>query len=174
MKELLAVGLVTRAHGVKGEVAVRPLTEVESRFQPGSILLLGPAGERVLTVGSVRGPHHGRLLVRFREVSGRDEADALRGQPLLVDSRKSPPLRESDRFWVHEIVGLEVRTDDGRSLGRVREVLHNAANDVWVVEGDRREVLIPAVREVVTSVDVAGGHVVIRDVLGLLGDAEEA
>ena len=65
-------------------------------------------------------------------------------------------------------------TDDGRSLGRVREVLHNAANDVWVVQGDRGEVLVPAVREVVASVDVAGGHVVIRDGLGLLGDAEEA
>jgi 16S rRNA processing protein RimM len=172
--ELLAVGLVARAHGVKGEVAVRPLTEVESRFQPGSVLLLGPGGERVLTVGSVRGPHHGRLLVRFREVSGRDEAEALRGQALLIDSRESPPLSEADRFWVHEIVGLEVRTDDGRSLGRVREVLHTAANDVWVVEGDGGEVLVPAVREVVASVDVGAGHVVIRDVAGLLGDAEEA
>ena len=174
MKELLAVGLITRAHGVKGEVAVRPLTEVESRFEPGSVLRLGPGGERALTVGSVRGPHHGRLLVRFREVSGRDEAESLRGQPLLVDSRESPLLPDPDRFWVHEIVGLEVRTDDGRSLGRVREVLHNAANDVWVVQGDRGEVLVPAVREVVASVDVAGGHVVIRDGLGLLGDAEEA
>ena len=174
MSELLAVGLVTRAHGVKGEVAVRPLTEVESRFQPGSILRLGPGGDRVLTVGSVRGPHHGRLLVQFREVSGRDEAESLRGQTLLVDSRESPPLSEEDRFWVHEIVGLEVRTDDGRPLGRVREILHTAANDVWVVEGDRGEVLIPAVREVVTSVDLAGGHVVITDVVGLLGDAGEA
>lgn len=174
MKELLAVGLVTRAHGVKGEVAVRPLTEVESRFQPGSVLLLGPTGDRVLTVGTVRGPHHGRLLVRFREVSGRDEAESLRGQPLLVDSSQTPPLSEADRFWVHEVVGLEVRTDDGRPLGRVREVLHNAANDVWVVEGDRGQVLIPAVRQVVTSVDVAGGQVVITDVVGLLGDAEEA
>jgi 16S rRNA processing protein RimM len=174
VKELLAVGLVTRAHGVKGEVAVRPLTEVESRFQPGSVLLLGPGGERVLTVGSVRGLHHGRLLVRFREVSGRDEAEALRGQALLVDSRESPPLSEPDRFWVHQIVGLEVRTEDGRPLGRVREVLHSAANDVWVVEGDRGEVLVPAVREVVSSVDVTGGQVVIRDVAGLLGEAEEA
>ena len=174
MNELLAVGLVTRAHGVKGEVAVRSLTEVESRFRPGSVLRVGPGGERVLTVGSVRGPHHGRLLVRFREVSGRDEAEALRGLPLLVESDETPPLSEADRFWVHEIVGLEVRTDDGRLLGRVREVLHNAANDVWVVEGDRGEVLIPALRDVVTSVDVAGGHVVIRDAVGFLGDADEA
>jgi 16S rRNA processing protein RimM len=172
--ELLAVGLVTRAHGVKSEVAVRPLTEVESRFQPGAVLLLGPDGDRVLTVGTVRGPHHGKLLIHFREVSGRDEAESLRGQPLLIDARESPPLSEPDRYWVHEIVGLEVRTDDGRPLGRVREVLHNAANDVWVVEGDGGDVLIPAVREVVTSVDVAGGHVVIRDTVGLLGEAEGA
>jgi 16S rRNA processing protein RimM len=174
VNELLAVGLVTRAHGVKGEVAVRPLTEVHSRFQPGSVLRVGLAGQRTLTVGSVRGPHHARLLVSFREISGRDQAEALRGQVLLVDSDESPPLPEADRFWVHEIVGLEVRTAEGRSLGRVREVLHNPANDVWVVEGDRGEVLLPAIREVVSAVDVAGGHVVITTVDGLLGEADEA
>lgn len=174
MNELLAVGLITRAHGVKGEVAVRTLTEVESRFQPGSVLLLGPGGERPLTVGSVRGPHHGRLLVRFREVGGRDEAEAIRGHVLLVDSGQAPTLSESDRFWVHQVVGLEVRTEDGRSIGRVREVLHSPANDVWVVDGAGGEILVPAVREVVAEVDLPGALVVIREVPGLLDQAEEA
>jgi 16S rRNA processing protein RimM len=174
VKDLLAVGLITRAHGVRGEVAVRPLTEVESRFQPGSLLLLGPEGERRMTVGSVRGPHHGRLLVRFREVGGREEAEAIRGQVLLVDSRETPAIHEADRFWVHQVVGLEVRTEDGGLLGRVREVLHNPANDVWVVEGVRGEILLPAIREVVAGVDLAGGRVVIRKVPGLLEETGEA
>jgi 16S rRNA processing protein RimM len=174
VNELLAVGLITRAHGVKGEVAVRPLTEVESRFRPGSVLLLGPGGDRPLTVGSVRGPHHGRLLVRFREVEGREEAEEIRGQVLLIDSQDSPSLEETDRFWVHQVVGLEVRTEEGRSLGRVREVLHNPANDVWVVEGESDEILIPAVREVVSDVDIPGGRVVIKRLPGLFEEAEEA
>jgi 16S rRNA processing protein RimM len=174
VKELLAVGLITRAHGVKGEVAVRPLTEIESRFQPGSVLLLGPEGQRELTVGSVRGPHHGRLLVRFREVEDRGEAEAIRGQVLLIDSRQTPALSEADRFWVHQVVGLEVMTDDGRSLGRVREVLHNPANDIWVVEGEGGDILIPALREVVGAVDIPGGRIVIREVPGLLDQPEDA
>jgi 16S rRNA processing protein RimM len=173
VSELLAVGLITRAHGVKGEVAIRPLTEVESRFRQGSVLLLGPEGDRRLTVGSVRGPHHGRLLVRFREVGGRDEAEAIRGKVLLIDSREAPPIREADRFWVHQVVGLEVLTEEGSSLGRVREVLHNPANDVWVVDGASGEILIPAVREVVAAVEVSGGRVVIRKVPGLLDGVEQ-
>jgi 16S rRNA processing protein RimM len=171
--ELLAVGLITRAHGVKGEVAVRPLTEVESRFQPGSVLLLGPDGRREVTVDSVRGPHHGRLLVRFREVGDRGDAEAIRGQVLLVDSAQAPPLSEADRFWVHQVVGLEVSTDDGRSLGRVREVLHNQANDIWVVEGEGGDLLVPALRQVVAAVDLPGGRIVIKEIPGLLDDPME-
>jgi 16S rRNA processing protein RimM len=174
VKELLAVGLITRAHGVKGEVAVRPLTEVESRFQPGSVLLLGPEGQRELTVGSVRGPHHGRLLVRFRGVEDRGEAEAIRGQVLLIDSGQTPALSEPDRFWVHEVVGLEVMTDDGRSLGRVRDVLHNSANDIWVVESERGDILVPALRDVVAAVDIPSRRIVIREVPGLLDQPEDA
>jgi 16S rRNA processing protein RimM len=174
VSELLAVGLISRAHGVKGEVAVRPLTEVESRFQPGSILLLGPGGDRTVTVDAVRGPHHGRLLVRFKEVDGREEAEAIRGRVLLIDAQDAPPLHEADRFWVHEVVGLDVRTEEGRSLGRVREVLHNPANDVWVVTGASGEILIPAIREVVATVDLPGRRVVIRPLPGLIAEAEEA
>lgn len=170
----MAVGLVTRAHGVKGEVAVQPLTEVESRFRPGSVLLLGPAGERTLTVGSVRGPHRGRLLVGFREVREREHAERLQGKVLVIHPEEVPPITEEGRFWVHQLVGLEVETEDGRSLGRLREVLHNPANDIWVVQGDGEEVLIPAVSEVVTEVDVPGGRVVVREVPGLTGGRGEA
>jgi 16S rRNA processing protein RimM len=113
-------------------------------------------------------------LVRFREVEGREEAEEIRGQVLLIDSQDSPSLEETDRFWVHQVVGLEVRTEEGRSLGRVREVLHNPANDVWVVEGESDEILIPAVREVVSDVDIPGGRVVIKRLPGLFEEAEEA
>lgn len=166
--ELLAVGRVTRTHGVRGEVAVQPLSEVESRFQRGSVLLLGPAGDRRLTVREARSHGH-RLLVRFEEVAELGEAESLRGRLLLVRAEDAPPL-PADRYWVHELVGLEVLTEKGRTLGRIREVLHNPANDVWVVEGDDGEVLIPALQDVIAEVDPMGGRVVIREVPGLLGE----
>ena len=160
----LAVGRVARAHGVRGEVAVEPLTEVAARFEPGSILFCDDALARPLTVEASR-PHGGRVLVAFRGIGDRDAADALRGAYLFVDDTSSPPLGDG-AFWPHHLVGCEVTSEDGTPLGVLTEVLHNPANDVWVVTGDGGEILIPALSEVVRSVDVEGRRIVVRDDTG--------
>jgi len=144
---------------------VQLLTEVPERFEPGAELQLGPDGVRRVVVRSTR-RHHGRLLIRFEGVEDRDAADALRGLLLLADAASSPAPPEGG-FWVHQVVGLEVETEAGRSLGRVREVLHSPANDVWVVEGAGREVLIPALKDVVARVDLDARTAVVREVAGL-------
>jgi 16S rRNA processing protein RimM len=147
---------------------VQPLSEVETRFESGSVLLLGPAGDRHLTVDGSR-PHGHRLLVKFEEVGDRADAESLRGRLLLVREEDAPALPPG-HYWVHEVVGLEVITEAGRSLGRIREVLHNPANDVWLVEGGGREFLVPALRDVVAEVDRESRRAVIREVPGLLGE----
>jgi 16S rRNA processing protein RimM len=157
------VGRITRAHGIRGEVAVQNLTEVASRFESGSKLRLEDG--RALTVSSAR-RHGNRLLVTFEEVPDRSGAEALRGQVLLVRREDTQPPPEG--YWIHQVVGLEVVTEDGRGLGRIAEVIHNPGNDVWVTSDGDREVLIPAVREVVLDVDLEGGRVRIRPIEGLL------
>jgi 16S rRNA processing protein RimM len=159
------VGRIARSHGVGGEVSVQPLSEVGARFEPGSVLRL--EGDRTLTVERSR-PHRDRLLVKFEGIEDRDAADALRGTVLLVGSDEAPPIDEADRFWIHQVVGLEVVTEEGRSLGRIQEVQGNPANDLWVTEGGH---LIPAVREVVVGVDLAEGRVTVRVMPGLLEGA---
>jgi 16S rRNA processing protein RimM len=159
------VGRIARSHGVGGEVSVQPLSEVGARFEPGSILRL--EDDRTLTVERSR-PHRDRLLVKFEGIEDRDAADALRGTVLLVGSDEAPPIEEADRFWIHQVVGLEVVTEEGRSLGRIREVQGNPANDLWVTEVGH---LIPAVREVVVGVDLAEGRVTVRVMPGLLEGA---
>lgn len=156
------MGRITKAHGIRGEVAVHPLTEVPDRFAPGSSVRLEDG--RILTVESAR-PHQRGHLVKFQGVADRDRAEALRGQVLLVPAAESPPLHEEDRFWVHEVVGLEVVTESGRVLGRIREVQANPANDLWVTDGGA---LIPAIRQVVKDVDLRGGRVTIHELPGLL------
>jgi 16S rRNA processing protein RimM len=162
--ELLAVGRITKAHGVRGEVAVMTLSEVGSRFEPGSVLHLEDG--RTLTVSGSR-PHGNRLLVRFEEVADRTRAETLRGEVLLVSSAATPSPPEG-AYWVHQVVGMEVVTEEGRGLGRIAEVLHNPGNDVWVTRDGDREGLIPAVREVVLDVDLEAGRVKIRPIEGLL------
>ncbi|HEX5948178.1 MAG TPA: ribosome maturation factor RimM [Actinomycetota bacterium] len=155
------MGRIAKSHGVGGEVSVRPLSEVASRFEPGSVLRL--EDDRTLTVERSR-PHRDHVLVKFEEVGDRNEADALRGSVLLVNADQAPRIEEADRFWIHQVVGLEVVTEAGRSLGLIREVEGNPANDLWVTEGGA---LIPAVREVVVGVDLAAGRVTIRELPGL-------
>jgi len=161
----VAVGRVTRAHGVHGEVAVLSLTDVAERFEAGSRLSAGEGAGRPLTIISAR-PHRNRLLVRFEEVPDRTAAEALSGSYLFVPGASSPTLSDGE-FWPHQIVGAEVRTESGRSLGRIVEIVRTPANDVWVARGDEGESLIPALRDLVLSVDVAAGRVMVREVPGL-------
>lgn len=163
--QLLAVGRITRAHGIRGEVAVLALSEVPGRFVPGSILRLEDG--RTLTVEKAR-THHRRQLVKFEQVGDRTEAEALRGQVLLVPAADAPPIEEEGRFWVHQVVGLDVVTEDGRTLGRIREVQANPANDLWVTDDGA---VIPAVRQVVRDVDLDRRVVTVHELPGLLDEA---
>jgi 16S rRNA processing protein RimM len=161
----VAVGLITRAHGVEGEVSVRALTELPGRFDPGARLFLTEGDGEPLTVSQSR-PHRDRLLVSFEEVTDRDGAEHLRGRYLFVPAEWAPALPEGE-FWVHQLVGATVRTVGGRTVGRIRDIVHTPANDVWVVGGKQGEMLVPALKDVVEQVDVDAGTVVINEVPGL-------
>ncbi len=162
----VAVGRITRAHGVHGEVAVMPLTEVAERFDPGSRVVLDDDPARVLEVDAVR-PHRDRLLVTFHGVEDRTAAERLAGRYVFVGAEESPELPE-DAFWPHQLVGAEVLTDTGDRLGTLAEVVHTDANDIWVARAeDGSETLVPALKDVVVAVDTAAGRVVVREIPGL-------
>jgi 16S rRNA processing protein RimM len=157
------VGKVTKAHGLRGEVTILVLSEVETRFELGSVLHLEDG--RDLTVAAVR-PDRGRLLVTFEGYDDRTAAESLHGRYLFVPHSDVPDLPEGS-FWPHQLEGCEVVTEAGRQLGVIREVVLGVANDIWVTGPPEAEVLIPALKDVVVSVDVDGRRVVVRDVPGL-------
>lgn len=159
----VAVGKITRAHGVKGEVAVLVLSEVPERFDAGSTLLLEDG--RSLTIEAAR-EDRGRLLVCFRDVSDRAAAESLLGKFLVVPESALPELPEGS-WWPFQLEGCRVLTDTGRRLGVLSEVVPNPANDIWVVVADGEETLVPALKDVVVSVDVSAKRVVVREIPGL-------
>jgi 16S rRNA processing protein RimM len=161
----VAVGKITRAHGVQGAVLVLPLSDIDERFDPGSTLFLGASGERRVTIVERRG-HRDRPLVRFDGVADRTAAETLAGEYLFVDAGETPPLPPGE-FWPHELIGLPVVSASGVALGEVRDVLRTTANDVWVVvDADGRETLVPALKDVVLTVDRDAG-ITVADVPGL-------
>ena len=159
----VVVGVVTTAHGLRGEVAVQNRSDNPDRWRPGGRVLLEDGRE--LTIDHAR-LHGRRMLVKFAGIDDRGHAETLRGANLVVPESWLPPLPDGE-WWSHQVVGCEVLTERGRRLGVVTEVIANPANDLWVTVDDGDETLIPALDDVLIEVDVGGKRIVVRDVPGL-------
>jgi 16S rRNA processing protein RimM len=151
---LLEVGRVVRAHGIRGEVAVKLVTDRTERLTPGAVLVTA-AGERQVVAAR---PHQDGYLVAFTGVSDRSGAERLRG-PLLA-----APLDDPDTLWVHELIGSDVVDLHGAVHGRVAAVEANPASDLLVLDDGR---LVP-LRFVVGT---GGGRVTVDPPAGLLDGA---
>jgi 16S rRNA processing protein RimM len=166
----VSVGLVTRAHGVRGDVAVQSRSDNPDRWVPGAIVYT-PEG-RTLTVRELR-PHGDRLLVTFEEIKDRTAAERLRGTELFVPESWLPQLGPGE-WWPHQIEGCRVVTEAGRELGVIEQVIPNPANDLWVaVDAQGAETLIPALRDLLLEVDVGARAIRVRDVPGLTAPEQE-
>jgi len=150
---LLEVGRVGRAHGLRGEVHVVAVSNVDERFAPGSELVVG---ETPMVVASSRAAGSG-WVVRFEGVDDRNAAEALRGKAVL-----GAPLEADDgELFVHDVIGADVRDRAGARLGRVEAVQANPAHDLLVLDSGA---LIP----IVFVVDAQPGVVVVDVPEGLL------
>jgi 16S rRNA processing protein RimM len=179
----VVVGRIGKAHGIKGEVSVELRTdEPERRFALGAVLATeipkggaphGTGRPSSLTVRATRW-HQSRLLVTFEELADRTQAEAARGLVLLanVDQAESP--EDPDEYYDHQLLGLEVFTTDGVRVGELAEVIHGSAQDLLSIRAaDGREILVPFVAQLVPTVDVPGGRIVVADRPGLLAPAVE-
>jgi 16S rRNA processing protein RimM len=170
----VAVGQISRAHGIRGEVIVVVRTDEPGlRFAPGATLAADPPDRGPLTVAGTRW-HSGRLIVAFEGISDRTAAEGLRGTWLMLDSAQIPSPEDPDEFYDHELIGLGVVTAAGEPVGVVTDVLHHGQDLLVVRREDGRdardsgEVLVPFVGAIVPDVDVAAGRVVIDPPPGLL------
>ena len=109
-------------------------------------------------------PHKKFVLAHLEGVRTRAEAEQLRGKAVLVDAAELPPLDAAEYYW-QDILGMRVVTEDGGNVGTITEIFPTRSNDVYVVREGEREVLIPAIKEVVVSIDTKARTMVIRPLL---------
>jgi 16S rRNA processing protein RimM len=160
----VVVGMVTKVHGLRGEVAVELRSDNPERFAPGADLFTGD-GRRLKVERAHR--HGARLLVSFEGVQDRNGAEALRGASLQVPESWLPELPQGE-YWPFQLEGCAVETESGRSLGTLTDVIPYPANDLWVARDDAgEEILVPAIRDVIVDVDIEAKRIVVRDVPGL-------
>lgn len=149
---LIPVGYARRAHGVGGEVAVRPTTDDPGRWVAGAVLTTDEDPPRTLAVTAVRS-HHDDLLVTFDRIDGRDAAEVLRGVTFHVDAAQRRPLGDGE-YWPDQLVGCAVVSADG-DLGTVSGVEFGAGQDRLVVQtAAGRRVEVPLVGAIVEEIDL--------------------
>ncbi len=166
----IAIGRVTAAHNLHGEVRVELHTDFPERFAKGVKIFIGSDLQET-TVETAR-PHKLMLLVKIAGINNRSDAEQLRGQWLFVHETNAVPL-DDDTFWVHEIIGMKVESDEGEALGQISDVIFTGANDVYVLqgsdsEGNPRELLLPAIGDVIKKVDREEQLMIVHLLPGLL------
>jgi 16S rRNA processing protein RimM len=161
--ERLVVGRIAKAHGIRGEVAVDVVSDEPARFAPGARVL---AGDRTLRITTARA-HGDRLLVRFDDIPDRTAAESLKGLELTIPAEEARALDGDWSFYPHQLVGLAVTDESGNELGTMSRVEESPASDLWVVRSHGRDVLVPAVRDIVIRVDLDAGQIVLRPPAGL-------
>ncbi len=168
---LIPVGKIARTHGVRGLVKILPY---------GESLALQGAGEKVFLAGSLKetpetltivtAKSQGKmLLVQFQDLTNIDEAKGIVGLEVLLPEDRLPPTQD-DEYYHYQLIGLEVVTKQGDRIGVLRGIIETGGNDVYSIDRNGRELLVPAVEGVIADVDLQQNRMVIDPPEGLMDD----
>ena len=169
MEDHFRIGVITRPHGVLGEMKVYPVTDDIKRFKGMKEILMGPPeGQKgELSTVKVEGVRFQKnmVLLKLSGIESPEEARKLSQYQLYVKREDAIPLSDGE-YYVSDLIGLSVLSEKGEKLGILKDVLKTAANDVYVVKGER-EILVPAVKEYVLSIDLPKGEMTVLFVEGM-------
>jgi len=165
---MLRLGRIIGAHGLKGALRFRPDNPDSETIAKGSRIQLDLNGNaREYEVAGITSLGRGVRRLELVGVADANAAEALTSATVLIDETGLPAAKPGE-FYYHEILGCEVFLEDGTRLGLIEEVFSAGANDVLVVRGGGREVLVPVIADVVKSMDIPAGRMTIVAVPGLL------
>ena len=166
MKDYLQVGAITSTHGLRGEVKVFPTTDDPGRYDDLEQVWADMGREmKPLTVERVK-YFKQFVIVKFRGLDTIEAVEPYVKKELYVTRADAVSLEENE-YFIADLIGMEVLDEEGSSLGRISQVLSTGANDVYVVTGGEREILIPAISQCILEVDVAGGSMRVHLLEGL-------
>ena len=169
MDNWFEIGIITKPQGIAGELRILPTTDDPERFallDEVHVRPKAPGAAQAFKIISAR-PHKGMILLKLAGVSDRNAAEKLVGGTLIIPPERAIRL-DSDEYFIRDLVGLKVETEDGQALGAVTDVFPTGANDVYVVRGeDGESFMIPAIKDVVLAVSVPEGKMTVRLLEGL-------
>ena len=167
----LILGEILRPHGIRGEMRMRILTDYPERLiNELKTIYLGDNPDSMVDEYAIKSArfHKEYLLITLTDIEDRNEAEALRGKKIMINIENAVPLREGE-FYLYQLMGLSVQTEEGIHLGDIRDVIETGANDVYLVKGGQfGELLLPAHEETIISIDFEAKMVTMSLPEGLL------
>lgn len=164
----MALGRVVSTHGVRGELRLLPYASPCQTLRPG-LTVWGQSKHspgRLYTIAGIRA-HEPVLLVKLQGIDSLTQARELRDAVVSVEEHLLAPLHDSE-FYYYQVIGLKVRTLSGKHVGTITQVFFSGEHDVWIVRQGKEEYLIPVTEEIVRTIDIPGGQVLIEPLEGLL------
>lgn len=168
MEQLLQVGVISSTHGVRGEVKVFPTTDDVKRFKRLKQVILDTGREHKLL--EIEGVKFFKqfVILKFKGIDNINDIEKYKGKSLLVDRANAVRLRKNE-YFIADMIGLTVYTEDGEEFGTLRDVLETGANDVYIIDSLKHgEVLVPAIKQCILDVDIENGQMTIHLMEGLV------
>ena len=166
MEDLPQVGGITTTHGIRGEVKVFPTTDDPHRFEVLPSILLD-TGKELCELEIQRVKYFKQFVIlKFKDVDDIYDIEPYKGKSLYVTRDMAVPLKENE-YYIGDLIGMEVFLEDGSYFGTLKDVMETGANDVYIVQTEDREVLIPAIKDCILKVDVEDNKMTIHLLKGL-------
>jgi 16S rRNA processing protein RimM len=170
---LITVGRILRPHGIRGEVKVVPSTDWPERYNELSSLCLAlPDGEKKWIKIEQVSVQQNSVILKLSGFENRSQADTLRSIEIYVREKELPSLPEG-HYYIHDLVGMIVKTVLGKKIGSVVDMIQMPAQDIYVVDADGKEIMIPAVKEFVKRIDMQKKEIWIDPIEGLIDSDED-
>lgn len=163
--ETLRFGQITGAVGIRGEVRVYPLIDYKEQFEQIQYVLMDGKPFSIQAVRYMKA----MAILKLEGIDDRNKAESLKGKELLVYRKDAPPL-PPDAYYIRDLIGLRILDETGRQIGVLKDVIPNAAQDLYEVErmDGGKTFLIPAVEEFITSIDMEEGTLRVQQIEGLM------
>jgi len=167
MESLLEVGQVVNTYGIKGFLKVVPLVDNNNQFKDFKILYIQEKKNlKELHIEEVKFSKN-LVLLKFKGIDTIEQAEELRNY--YLQAKRSDIKLEKGAHFIVDLIGLEVYTEDGELLGKLKEVLQPGANDVYIVADEsKKEILLPAIPDVIKKIDIEGNKMIVKLLEGLI------
>ena len=168
MEQMFQVGVISSTHGVRGEVKVYPTTDDVKRFKRLKEVILDTGREqKLLEIETVKFFKQ-FVILKFKGIDSINDIEKYKGKSLLVDREHAVKLKK-DEYFIADMIGMHVVTEDGQAFGTLKEVIETGANDVYIIDTEEHgDVLVPAIKQCILDVDIENSTMRIHLLEGLV------